>query len=241
MRPPRASIAGMLLAALCLAGSATAQSDSAAAALIPDSAAAPQTAPVAPGPIVIAEPKAPQAAERFTGGNLVFVEGLFFYSKWKEEPEYYVFSPGYEPPTYEYSSRTLAAIASFNRVLPIGLSLGGSVGLLNVSAKRTQLGGSSYYTGGSYSSSASMNLIGPRIGYYALQVPGRITPYAAVEYDILSGSYGLSQNVLRAGLGALVRVAPTAAISIGVDYVDISEQDDATNILGLVGMNFILP
>lgn len=232
----------------CLASWAAAQADTAAAVsdpaatvAAPDSIApVPQTVPAAPGPIVVAGTQTAPVDGRFAGGHLLFVEGLFFYTRWKEEPlYYYTFDPAYQPPTYEYSSRTVAAIASYSYVFPKGLAIGGSFGLMTISTSRKLLSGQSYYYSGDSKSSSSINLIGPRVGYYYMRGASRVTPYIAAEYDVISGSYGFSQNMLRVGAGALVRIAPTAAISFGVDYVDISEQNNATNILGLVGMIFI--
>lgn len=183
-------------------------------------------------------------SERFTGGHLVFLEGLFFYTRWKETDDYWIYSGGLyieRPVEYQYTSNIYAAIASYNNVSASGLSFGISVGLLGASSSRKLVSGQDPYpySSSNSASSASMSLIGPRVGYYFTKFSGRITPFAAFEYDIISGSYNYSQNMMRIGGGVLVRVAPSAGISVGVDYVDISDLKMATNVMVLVGMNFI--
>ncbi len=226
-----------MLGIMRLAGSAVAQDSPADTASAP---AAPMiTVPaVGPGPIILPPEVTAVKDERFTGGHLVLLEGLFCYTRWEEKPDVYPMVVGYEPPAYQYTNRIIAAIASYNRIFSNGVSLGGSVGLLGAWTSRKLLSGQSYYSG-DYQSSANLSLLGPRIGYYCTKVPGRVTPFVAAEYDLVSGSYNYSQSMLRVGGGVLIRVAPGAGISAGVDYVDISDQDKSMNVLGLVGMNFI--
>jgi hypothetical protein len=229
----------LMLGAAGLAGMALAQETGAGTPSAPAVMSQDSTVPAArPSPIVIAP--APKAAtmDKFTSGNLVFLEGLFFYTRWKEDPDQYYSMSGYEPPVYEYTEKVMAAIASYSHLFSSGVSAGGSVGLLSESYSQKLVSGHEYYYSGDHTSSASLSLIGPRIGYYFTKIPGRITPFAAFEYDMISGSYNYSQSIMRIGGGLLIQVAPSAGISVGIDYVDISQQKNATNVLGLVGMNF---
>jgi hypothetical protein len=233
------STAMMMLGVLGLAVSAVAQESSADTASAPAAPAAERAVPS--GPIVIAPEPRPAPMEKLTGGHLVFLEGMLIYSRWKETVPYYDWYSGAHSTTeYQYTDRIMAMVASYSYLFPNGLSAGGSVGFMSLSSSSKIVSGQpSYYYGEPHSSSASINLIGPRIGYYFTTLPGKVVPFAAFEYDIISGSYGFSQSMMRIGGGMLVRVAPSAAISVGIDYVDISDFEKSTNIMGLVGMNFI--
>jgi hypothetical protein len=140
--------------------------------------------------------------------------------------------------TYTYTTTVFAGGASWNYMVFKGLSLGGSLGLLNLSTSRSGSSGS-YFSYSGYSSSISMTLIGPRIAKYFGSKKSNIIPFIAGEMDIItssSGTFSNSETVFRLGGGAVFKFIPNVGLSFGLDYLKFEDQKDATNIMGTLGL-----
>lgn len=211
----------------------------------PDSVSSQQTEtgtlnPEPPVPVTvitdsIAVIKTSEPSLRLEGFSMYNFAAAYFYSRQKMTGYDWWDGTSY---TYTYTTTILAAGVNWNYMVHNGLSLGGSVGLLNLSVSRSG-GGGTYFSYSGNSSSSSMTLIGPRIAQYFGKKNSKFIPFVAGEMDIItssSGIYSNSEAIYRIGGGTLIKILPSVGLSIGLDYLRYEDQKDAVNIMGTMGL-----
>jgi hypothetical protein len=137
-----------------------------------------------------------------------------------------------------YTTTILALGASWNYMVYNGLSLGGSLGLMNLGSS-TSGGSGTYFSYSGYSSSYSLTLIGPRIAQYFGNKNSKIMPFVAGEMDIITSSselFSRSETIFRIGGGAVIKLVPNVGISLGLDYLKVEDQENTVNIMGTMGL-----
>ncbi len=211
----------------------------------PDSVSSQQTEtgtlnPEPPAPVTvitdsIAVIKTSEPSLRMEGFSLYNFGAAYFYSRQKMTGYDWWDGTSY---TYTYTTTILALGASWNYMVYNGLSLGGSLGLMNLGSS-TSGGSGTYFSYSGYSSSYSLTLIGPRIAQYFGNKNSKFMPFVAGEMDIItssSGMYSNSEAVYRIGGGTLIKILPSVGLSIGLDYLRYEDQEDAVNIMGTMGL-----
>lgn len=207
------------------------------------------TAPAVESPVVTESPAAKTAAplpvrelrdaNSLTGAYLFSCNGLYFYNKSVETGFDYDWPSGtiieYD---ITYKTYTYAILFNVNYFVSEGFSMGGTMGVLSMSTKRETdfEEDHSYYYG---NSSASVNLIGPRLAYYHGKKNSKVIPFAAFEYDLMTSDF-YSDNAVRIGAGVLMQPRPNLGISFGLDYLKFGEDEKSTNMIGVLGLTGII-
>jgi len=179
--------------------------------------------------------KTSEPSLRLEGFSMYNFAAAYFYSRQKMTALDWWDGTSYE---YTYTTTIFAAGASWNYLINNGLSLGGSVGLMNLGSS-TSGGSGTYLSYSGYSSSSSMTLIGPRIAQYFGNKSSKVMPFVAGEMDIItssSGNYSHSETIFRIGGGAVIKLVPSVGISLGLDYLKVEDQKNTVNIMGTMGL-----
>jgi hypothetical protein len=182
--------------------------------------------------IAVIKPFAPSL--RLEGFSMYNFAAAYFYSRQKMTGLVWWDETSYE---YTYTTTIFAAGASWNYLINNGLSLGGSLGLVNIGTSRS--GGPESYYYSDYSNNSSMTLIGPRIAQYFGNKNSKFMPFVAGEMDIITtsyGSYGDSETIFRVGGGVIIKLVPSVGLSIGLDYLKIEDQKNTVNVMGTMGL-----
>jgi|GEM_PF-5043256 len=195
--------------------------------------------PESPAPVTvitdsIAVIKSFEPSLRLEGFSMYNFASAYFYSRQKVTGLVWWDETSYE---YTYTTTIFAAGASWNYLINNGLSLGGSVGFINIGTSMSSSNISYYYS--PYSSSSTMTLIGPRIAQYFGNKNSKFLPFVAGEMDIItssSGNYSQSETIFRIGGGAVIKLVPSVGISLGLDYLKVEDQKNTVNILGTMGL-----
>jgi hypothetical protein len=187
-------------------------------------------------PVVLPAPlsKASASDDRLNGVTLFSCSGFYCYNRYTEIDSIYDwFGMSYE--TYETTYKnSLYAILLNSGYLTHGFYVGATLGVLTAVSKRE--GG--YYDHDDNSSS-TISLFGPRVAYYYGKKSSKVMPFAAFEFDLISSDF-YSDNAMRIGGGVLLQPKPHLGISIGLDYVKFGDEEDATNIISILGLTGII-